>query len=525
MPTELDLLETIALPSTIGRKLGRKIWGHDWVFYRWLQHVEKTVIDAIMDETHERYIIINAPPQTGKSSWVGTLLPFWYTGMFPDNQCMYISYSDDFSVARGKTVRGLHQTYGAELFGTSIDPEFSAADEWRITGHVGGMLSVGIGGLITGKPGHLIIIDDLIKNSVEAASVATKKMHVTEWENTISTRMQPGTTVIIIATRWAEDDLSGVLLGRMNEPDYDGPQWELLDFPAFACPHDDLELSDDELKQWRDIIGREYDEVLDCRFSRIPDRPPRDFFEKKRSSRDPFSWSCLYQQRPSSRVGGMFPRENWKRYDPQEIGRADMDVMERVWDLAATEGGGDWTVGTLVGRKDRSFYILDVRRFRKGAGGVQDEVKRIATVDGFSVPIKIEEERSGAGKSVIASYEKMLVGHVVGAAKAEGSKESRAMPYSAEQQKGNVYLPFAGSVDWDVKAFIDEHAKMMGDGRRPRHDDQIDTAAYAMLDLIGLDGSDAFVPSEDLPAGSLQALDAAGVSGGLDGVLADILGW
>ena len=66
---------------------------------------------------------------------------------------------------------------------------------------------------------------------------------------------------------------------------------------------------------------------------------------------------------------------------------------------------------------------------------------------------------------------------------------------------------------------------MMGDGRRPRHDDQIDTAAYAMLDLIGLDGSDAFVPSEDLPQGHCRRSDAAGVSGGLDGVLADILGW
>ena len=76
------------------------------------------------------------------------------------------------------------------------------------------MLSVGVGGLITGRPGHLIVIDDLIKNSVEAASAATKKMHLSEWDNTISTRLQPGGTVIIIATRWAEDDLSGAVQAR-----------------------------------------------------------------------------------------------------------------------------------------------------------------------------------------------------------------------------------------------------------------------------------------------------------------------
>lgn len=511
MPTwsETELLERIALPSSIGLHYGAQLWGDPWIRFPWIEYMEQRVVDAIMDTTNERYLIINAPPQTGKSSWCGILLPFWFTGMFPSKQCMYISYSDDFSTARGKDVRSLHQRFGRELFGTSIDPDFSSASEWRINGHFGGMLSVGIGGLITGKPGHLIIIDDLIKNAQEATSAATKKLHLSEWDGTIARRIQPGGTVIVIATRWVEDDLSGALQERMKQPGYDGPQWEVLEFPAFATPPDDIDLDDDERQEWRDILGRLEDEVLDCRFSRIPGREPDDFFNKAKAGMDPFAWSCLYQQRPTSREGGMFPKAKWKRFDPSAISRDEMDQLVRVWDPAATEGGGDWTVGSLVGKKGHRWYVLDVQRFRKDAGEVQDTVKRIAAQDGFGVKIKIEEERSGAGKSVVTTFQRLLTGHVVEPAKAEGSKESRATAYSAEVHKGNFYLPLEGTVDWDVRAFVAEHAQMMGDGRKPRHDDQIDTVAYAVLDMVGLDGVDLFVPSQDMDHMSLQALSRA----------------
>jgi predicted phage terminase large subunit-like protein len=172
-----------------------------------------------------------------------------------------------------------------------------------------------------------------------------------------------------------------------------------------------------------------------------------------------------------------------------------MDKECRVWDLAATEGGGDWSVGTKVGRAGDKFYILDVRRFRKNAGGVQDEVAMVSALDGFGPKKLFEEEKGGSGKSVIESFRRLLVGHTVEAAKAEGDKESRATPYSAEQHKRRVHLPRPGTVSWDVKAFIDEHKKMMGDGRRPKHDDQIDTAAYAFLELLGSGVVDIWVPT------------------------------
>jgi hypothetical protein len=461
------------------------------VVFPFISYMEQRIVEAVMDTSHERYLIINAPPQVGKSSYVGILLPFWLTGMFPAWQVMYISYSDDFSLGRGKDVRAMHELYGRELFNSKIDPDFTAAGDWRVTGGRGGMLSVGIGSQITGRPGHIIIIDDLIKNSQEATSAATKRLHLTEWDGTINRRIQPGGTVIMIATRWAEDDLSGALIERMNESGYTGPKWEVIEYPAFAEAPEDL--TGEELDEWRDVLGRQQGEVLDCRFSRIPDRDPADFFTMAKAGMDAFAFSSLYQQRPTAREGGMFPVENWRYYKPDEM--PTMDKECRTWDLAATDGGGDWSVGTKMGRCGDDFYVLDVRRFRKNAGGVQDEVKLVGSLDGFGPKVLIEEERGGSGKSVVESYKRSLVGHTVDAAKAEGSKESRATPYSAEQNKHRVLLPEPGTVSWDVKAFVNEHRQMMGDGRRPRHDDQIDTAAYCMLELLGAGLVEMWVPS------------------------------
>jgi predicted phage terminase large subunit-like protein len=140
---------------------------------------------------------------------------------------------------------------------------------------------------------------------------------------------------------------------------------------------------------------------------------------------------------------------------------------------------------------DGKFYVLDVERFQKGPAGVQAAVKRVAKSDGYDVPILIEQERAGAGKSTIETYQTLLVGHRVDPAKADGTKQSRATPYSAEQNKGNVLLP--KDAPW-LSAWIDEHRRM-SEKRKPRHDDQIDTGAYAILELIDAGPVEIYDPS------------------------------
>lgn len=504
MPTidAADHARAIALPSLVAVKLGKEIFGAPYVIYPWIAYMEQRVLDAIGDESHERIIVINAPPQTGKSSYIGMFLPFWLTGMFPHKKLMYLSYSDEFSEAKGKEVRQLHKRWGKDLFGVEIDNDFDTAKQWRLKGYSGGMLSAGLGGGVTGKPGDIILIDDLLKNAEEARSEATKRNHIAEWDGTIARRMQPGTTVIIIATRWAEDDLSGTLKARSIEEGYDGPEIEFIEFPAFAEPEADVDLTPDERKTWHDIIGREYGEVLDCRFSRIPGRDPRDFFEKTKSSMDPYAWEAMYQQHPSIREGGLFPKLSWV-YESMATWPA-MEEMVRVWDLAATEGGGDFTVGMKTGRGlDGRFYGMDVQRFRKGAGGVQDLVEMRAAMDGYGCAIQIEEEKGGSGKTSTEFFRRMLPMYNVTPAKAEGDKVSRAMPAAAMQNRRLVVLPLPSEAAW-VTDFVAELSKLMADGRGPKNDDQIDTFAYGMMKLVGRAGVSLWVPGDQGPVPTVE---------------------
>ena len=129
------------------------------------------------------------------------------------------------------------------------------------------------------------------------------------------------------------------------------------------------------------------------------------------------------------------------------------------------------------------------------------EMQPVPPQEFYDAQERIAAERVKSVMDAAQAAGAKCTGHTVEAAKAEGSKESRATPYSAEQNKGNVWIPKDGTVDWDVKAFVDEHRKMMGDGRKPAHDDQIDTAAYGMLEFIGFESSDIFIPSTDLAGG------------------------
>jgi predicted phage terminase large subunit-like protein len=203
---------------------------------------------------------------------------------------------------------------------------------------------------------------------------------------------------------------------------------------------------------------------------------------------------ALHQGTPTASEGGMFPEGHWRYWVRDGEDREDGDVLlpeitvrVRVWDLASSEGDGDWTVGTLMGRSaDGRFFVLDVQRFQHAPGGVLAKVKSTAVNDGYETHIIIEQSRSGDGAHVIDFYTKELPGYSVSPANAKGEKEVRATPYSVEQNKNNVYLWRHASY---LGTWIKEHSQMDGKGKRPKHDDEIDTGAYGMKFLLGHGGS------------------------------------
>lgn len=492
MSNSADHLRDIATPSRFAMKIGKRVSGFDFEMFEWLAYVERRILDAVMDPK-ERFIIINVPPRAGKSTYSGIFLPAWFLGMFPALRVMFVTYSDDFSVKFGRAVRTIVDNFGQEYFGVGVDRSAQSASDWQMANSFGGMLSTGVGGVLTGYGGDLIVVDDILKNWQEARSQTIKKMHVDWYDSTVRSRLHPGGTILITATRWAEDDLSGTLIERMSEDGYTGDQWEVIAMPALAEPDMDEEVID--LDEWRDFLGRKVGESLN------PTRYTAEQYTQTKNSVDAFLWSCLWQQRPTLPEGGMFPRNKWMYWEPGTVPLVQRKA--RAWDLATTENAGDYSCSVLMGvTPNGDLVVLDRQRFRKNTGDVERAVLETAKRDGYSVPIVIEQEKAGAGRAVVEHYQRILVGHIVKAGKIEGTKEQRATPYSSYQQQSRVWLP--KGADW-IEEWVKEHQAMMGDGRRPRHDDQIDTAAWAVLELIAHGSASMWIPGEATMAVSEEA--------------------
>lgn len=497
--TQDELMRITATPSTLGAHLGADFLGRPYRPYPWLLHMERNIL-AMLFRPGNEVMVISVPPQSGKSQYCAVWLPFWWIGRNPYDKVLNVSYSEERAAENGDQVLRLLKRYGRELFGVGHDPLTDSKSNWNTDNGIGGMKSAGILSGITGTPGiTLVVCDDVLAGDVQANSPTIKERNVAEWDNSIANRFQENTKALIIATRWADDDLSGEVIDRAAQPGYSGYPVTYLNYKAIAEPDPDemKYMSDEELDAWRDIMGRRVGEPLGGQHSLA-------FFERKKASTPLGRWMSLHQGTPSFSGAGMFPADAWGYWvndNPEHEGDVRLpEIVKqvRVWDIASSPGGGDWTVGTKVGRSaDNRFFVLDRERFRLAPGDVDERIKQIAESDGYQVPVRIEQERSGAGITVVDAYKRSMPGFDVDGVKAEGDKESRATPASIEQNKGNCYLPRDA---WWAPEWVKEHSQMDGKGKRPKHDDQIDTFAYAMRFLIS-SGESAFWDLTQLAAG------------------------
>jgi predicted phage terminase large subunit-like protein len=515
MKSELEQSRQLAmetmLPSLLARKTCKDIYGFKFEPAAHLLHMEQKIMEAITNEEDQSFLMVNCPPRHGKTMFV-LYVAAWFLMMYPAKRVIYVSYNDDFAEQGGQQVRTIIERFGPKLFDIRVSKQTSGKGNWQLdSSPLSGMISVGLGSTITGRGADLIIVDDLIKNAEEAGSRATKARHVREYDGTVRSRLEPGGTIIMIATRWAEDDLPGTIWDRCHTDEYAGDPWEFIEFPALAeISETDLEeiyamhggdLAERVVERWTDEIGRKQGEAL------WPKRYSRKILEQIKASMDPFMWGALFQQRPSQRQGGMFPKDAWGYYDPKEM----LEVTQRVWvwDTAFTDEGGDWTVGTLWGKfEDGRIGILKHTRFQGDSAKVEAAVKEGAYSVGPVVPIIIEQERAGSGKYLIQSFQKLMPGFNVEGVRPEGTKEERAGPYSAAVINGNVLLPKGAS--W-IKEWHHEHRVFP----RGRHDDQVDTGIYAHRHLTMVGAVTVFSPlglNLDAEREMLLLLAQAGIS-------------
>lgn len=422
--------------------------------FKWLDNWHHRVVcDALMKvfRGETKRLIINIPPRYSKTELAVINFMAWCFGKVPDSEFIHVSYSATLAANNAFQTRNLVQedAYKKVFPNLKLRDDSKAKDDWR-TAKGGVCYSQGTGGTITGfgagklrdSFGGAIIIDDPHKAS-EARSDTVRK-NVIEWfQNTLESRTNsPDTPIIVIMQRLHEEDLAGWLLDGGN-----GEVWEHLELSA---------IQPDGSALWP---AKHSIQVLN-----------------RMELAAPYVFSGQYRQRPSPPAGGFFKPDNIEIVDalPAEI------LKEvRAWDLASSENEGDWTAGPrMLKTKENIIYIVDMVRGQWGPDGVERNIKQTAHMDGRKVVIKLPQDPGQAGKSQAKNFTTMLSGFPIVTEVVSGDKITRAQPFAAQVNVGNVKM-LRG--DWN-KALIDE----LRNFPNAKHDDQVDGCSDGFNELLGL---------------------------------------
>ncbi|EJR01712.1 hypothetical protein II5_04509 [Bacillus cereus MSX-A1] len=407
--------------------------------------------------TTNQYIAINMPPRHSKSMTITETLPSYYLGNFPEDRVIEISYSDTFARRFGKKNKEKVKQYGTDLFDIQISKESSAHDEWLLDNEIGGMISRGVLSGITGMGADLMIIDAPIKNREEADSETHRGKIWDEWIDSFSTRLHPGAIVILILTRWHEDDLQGRLLSK----EYGEPlPWQVYNLP--------LEAEED------DVIGRAVGEPL------WPERYGLEFIQERK--RYPSSFNSLYQGRPTAAEGNLLKRKWWQYYDTLP------KMVHIIMSIDATfkdEADSDFVCIQVWGKNGADMYLIDNLKARMNFPTTLQAIRNMVRKYPKAHAKLVEDKANGPA---IISMLKNEIGGMI-PVNPQGGKVARVNAVSPYIESGNVYLP--RQAPW-VHNFVEECASFP----QGKNDDQVDAMSQALNRFIYYHANEKFIPKE-----------------------------
>lgn len=431
---------------------------HRTLWTRALQLIDDAVTRCI--NTPDGRLILAMPPQEGKSTTVSINLPIKVLIDDPETRIVTGSYAQSLANRNGRAVRN-HIKSHPEL-GLAIAQDNGAAAEWTLEGHRGGLLAVGRGAGVTGRPADLLIIDDPIKDRAEADSKTIRETCKDWWTDALAARLAPGASVIVVATRWHEDDLSGWLAAQGG--------WEVLNIPA-QCEDASA-----------DPLGRLPGEYMESARGRTVKQ-----WETRKREAGPRTWAALYQGHPSPADGDIFKRHWWQWWTetPSLSGR-----IIQSWDLTfkgddartkRRDGDLDYVVGQVWVKHDADCYLLDQVRGRWGFTETVAQIHALHARWPQTSATLIEDKANGP--AVIDSLRHHIPGVVP--VTPQGGKQSRAAAVEPFVAAGNVHLP-AGAT-W-ARELVEEAAAFPN----ATHDDQVDALTQALTYLQVTDRHENF---------------------------------
>lgn len=395
-------------------------------------------------------LMIFMPPRHGKSMTVTKTFPSYFLGRFPNKRVIEVSYGDELAKEFGEANRNKVIEFGQKLFGISLSASQATKTNWNLAETEGGMVSAGIGGVITGKGADLLIIDDPIKNRQEAESATYRKNVIQSYQSDIRTRLHAGGAIIIILTRWHESDLAGWLL----DPETGEPEdWRIISLPAIC---EDAE---------HDLLHRKVGQAL----------WPKGGYDEQWASETKkavgsYAWASLYMQTPSPSEGGMFRRGWWKYW---KIMPKRLDSIVQSWDCTFKDAKeSDYVVGQVWGKIGADRYLLDQIRGQLSFTETVQAIRNL-TAKWPQCTAKLIEDKAN-GSAVMNFLKKEISGMVP--IEPEGGKVVRAQATTPLAEAGNLYIPDPTIAPW-VNDYIEEFAVFPNGA----HDDQVDATTQANI--------------------------------------------
>jgi predicted phage terminase large subunit-like protein len=436
--------------------------------FLWNPHIEVMTakLAACLDGTISR-LIINIPPRHLKSLCASIALPAWWLGHDPTAQILCASYGQELSDKLSRDCRTvMASTWYQRLFPAARLSLNKQSVQEFVTTEQGFRFATSVGGVLTGRGGDVIVIDDPLKPD-EALS-ATQRKGVNEWyDHTLLSRLNSKQTgrIILIMQRLHEDDLVGHVLEQ--EP------WEVVAFAAIA-EHDETHLIETPLGQVK--YTRHTDQVLH------PERESAETLARIRTALGEYNFAGQYQQAPAPLGGGLVKEDWFKRYESDELG-ADFDQVVQSWDTAnkPTELS-DYGVCTTWGIKGQRLVLLHVLRQRLDYPSLKRAVREQWLVHRATV-VLIEDRASGT--QLIQELIEDGV-HAVTRYKPEGDKLMRLHAQTATIENGFVYLP--REAHW-----LAEYIHEITTFPNGKYDDQVDSTSQALAWTKQRSSADAWI--------------------------------
>lgn len=438
-----------------------KVPGHLQILCDHLDKVESGEIKRLM---------IFMPPRHGKSETVSRKFPSYYLGKNPDHNVILSSYGYVLAKSFSKATRDLMESRRYKtVFPIRTAQDSRSINDWDINGHKGGMLASGVGGATTGYGANLFIIDDPIKNKEEAESEVIREKHWDWYRSVVLTRLEPQARLVLMMTRWHQQDLAGKILTQAKE-DGELSEWTVINFSAISEGTGDL------------LLRKAGDPLWGARY----DRPVLESMKKKVGSR---IWFALFQGQPQDPTSQIIKRDWIKWYKALPI------EQERF--------GGIDTATSLKTSAD-STALVDVCKDWEGYLYVDDVFLDKVSVRGFAKHVSaqhnaknyelIKLEANNAGEAVRQRIEEVgredeTYPPVTGEATVT-DKVIRVHEFAHLIENGTIKFKMGNP---RVAALVDHLVNF--DGKGSDIDDDVDALGFAIKAALG--GAVLFTATED----------------------------